>query len=245
MKRVIIFIFLLAGLNSFALKTGEKLTFKIKYGIISAGHATLELSETSYQDSVPAFLIQSEARTNKTFDKVYKVRDYMESVWRKEDLVALRFTKRLREGKYRQHRIHFYYPDLNMTLYTKFGRKTKQPKTKKIKIPDNTQDIFSAFYLFRTLDLEVGGEYIIDVSADGRNYPAKILVHKKETIKTVLGKKECFVVEPILEGDAIFKQTGKIQIWITADEDRIPVLMSSQIIFGKFKAILTEVEYKE
>jgi len=243
MKKIIIFMFLIIGLNSFALKSGEKLTFKIKYGIIGAGKATLELTETSYQDSVPSYLIQSEARTNKTFDKIYKVRDYMESVWRKEDLVALRFTKRLREGKYRQHRIHFYYPELNMTMYTKFGRKTKRAKTKKIEIPDNTQDIFSAFYLFRTYDLKVGEEYVINVSADGRNYPAKILVHKKEKIKTALGKKECFVVEPVLEGDAIFKQTGKIQIWITADEDRIPVLMSSQIIFGKFKAILTDVEY--
>ncbi len=203
----------------------------------------MELSEISFRDTIPCYRIESKARTNKTFDKIYKVRDNIESIWHKKDLVALRFTKKLREGRYRQHRIHFYYPDLNWTMYTKFGRKTKKAKQKKIDIVPNTQDILSAFYLFRTYDLVVGDEHIINVTADGRNYPARIIVHKKETIDTALGSKECFVVEPILEGDAVFKQTGKIKIWLTADEEKIPVLVSSKIIFGSFRAILTDLDY--
>ncbi len=222
----------------FAFQPGEKLTFEIKYGIISAGEATLSIEESTYNDSIEVFRIQSKARTNSFFDRIYKVRDQLESIWRKRDLVALRFTKKLQEGSYRQHRIHFYYPEQNFTIYTKFGkRKTSEER---MEINANTQDIFSAFYYYRLQDFSVGDTLVINVTADGRNYPAKVVAHRVETIETIFGDTECIVVEPILEGEAIFKQTGEIYIWLTNDEHKIPVLMSSKIIFGHFKAILKD-----
>jgi len=231
-----------------AFEVGEKLTFKIKYGIIKAGEASMQINSHVYQDSVECYKIESLAKTNSFFDNVYKVRDKIESIWKKNDLVSLRFTKKLQEGSYRQYRIHFYYPEQNFTIYTKFGRKTKRFKEKKIDIPDNTQDILSALYYLRLQEFSVGDTITINVTSDGRNYPADVLVHKKEKIKTIFGKKNCFVVEPILKGEAIFKQTGKILVWLTADEYKIPVKMSSKIIFGSFKAILKDaknVPYKK
>ena len=248
MKKIIIFLLIMISIFLNAFENGEKLTFKIKYGVISAGEATLKITETTYKDTIPCYLIESLSKTNSFFDNIYKVRDKMESIWEKRRLVTLRFTKKLREGKYRQHRIHFYYPDLGFTIYTKFGRKTKKPKEKRMDIPPGTQDIFTAFYYFRLQDFSVGDTLTINVTADGRNYPADIVVHRTETIETIFGEKECFVIEPILKGEAIFKQTGKILIWLTADEHKIPVKMSSKIIFGSFKAILKNaknVPYKK
>ena len=248
MKKYLIFFFILISIFLNAFENGEKLTFKIKYGVISAGEATLKIKETTYKDTIECYKIESLVKTNSFFDKIYKVRDKMESIWEKRRLVALRFTKKLREGKYRQHRIHFYYPDLGFTIYTKFGRKTKKTKEKRMEIPPGTQDIFSAFYYFRLQDFSVGDTLTINVTADGRNYPANIVVHRTETIETIFGEKECFVIEPILKGEAIFKQTGKILIWLTADEHKVPVKMSSKIIFGSFKAILKDaknVPYKK
>jgi hypothetical protein len=45
-----------------------------------------------------------------------------------------------------------------------------------------------------------------------------------------------------LEGEAIFKQTGNIYIWLTNDEYKIPMLLESKIIFGHFRAILRDGE---
>ena len=243
---LLILIFSFADLIAF--QNGEKLIFKIKYGVISAGQASLQISEITYKDTIQCYFIESLSRTNSFFDKIYKVRDKIESIWDKNRMVTYKFTKKLREGKYRQHRIHFYYPDQNMTIYTKFGRKTKKFKQKRMDIPDNTQDILSALYYLRLKVIAVGDTHIINVTADGRNYPANILIRRKERIETIFGQKECFVVEPILEGEAIFKQTGKILIWLTADEHKVPVKMSSKIIFGSFKAILKDaknVPYKK
>jgi len=232
--------FVSSSLN--ALQIGEKLTFKIKYGMITAGEATLELNETTYHDSIECYYIKSLAKTNSFFDKIYKVRDKIESIWDKKKLVSYRFEKNLKEGSYRQRRIHLYYPEQNLSYYLNYARRQRKFKEKKMEIPENTQDILSAFYWFRMKDMKVGDRITINVTADGFNYPADVLVHRKEKIKTIFGKKECFVVEPILEGEAIFKQTAKILIWLTADEYKIPVKLQSKIIFGSFKAILKDAE---
>lgn len=240
MKFSFILMIMFLGFKLFCFLPGEELTFEIKYGIISAGEATLKIEEFTYKDTIDTYKITSLAKTNSFFDHIYKVRDRMESIWRKRDLVALRFTKKLREGNYRQYRIHLYYPEQNFTIYNKIGR--KKNKEKRMDIVPNTQDIFSAFYSYRLQDFAVGDTLVINVTADGRNYPAKVIAHRLEKIETIFGKKECIVVEPILEGEAIFKQTGEIFIWLTNDEFKIPVLLSSKIIFGHFKAILIDAE---
>jgi len=240
-KLIILFVFIIS-IQLFAFEIGEKLTFQIKYGIIKAGEATLQINTHTYKDSIECYKIESLAKTNSFFDNIYKVRDRIESIWDKNELIARRFTKKLQEGSYRQYRIHFYYPDQNFTIYTKFGRKTKKFKEKRIDIPANTQDIMSALYYLRLQEFTVGDTLTINVTADGRNYPADVIVHRIEEIETIFGNKDCFVVEPILKGDAIFKQTGKIFVWLTADEHKIPVKMSSKIVFGSFKAILKDAE---
>ncbi len=249
MLKVLIIIFIVfLSTQLFAFEIGEKLTFQIKYGFIKAGEATMQINNYIYQDSTECYKIESLAKTNSFFDNIYKVRDRIESIWDKNKLVTRRFTKKLQEGSYRQYRIHFYYPEQNFTIYTKFGRKTKKFKEKRMDIPANTQDILSALYYLRLQEFVVGDTLTINVTADGRNYPADVIIHRIEEMKTIFGDKNCYVVEPILKGDAIFKQTGKILVWLTADEHKVPVKMSSKIIFGSFKAILKNaknVPYKK
>ena len=234
------FLFFITTFVLYGFQNNETLVFKIKYGMITAGEATLQISETNYQDSIPCWKIVSLARTNSFFDKIYKVRDKIESIWDRKKLVSYKFSKNLREGKYRQRRIHLYYPEQNLSFYLKYSRKRGKFSQKQMKIPENTQDILSAFYWLRLQKFAVGDTLVVNVTADGRNYPAKILIEEKENIDTIFGEKECFVVEPLLESEAIFKQTGKIKIWVTADENKIPVKLKSEIIFGSFKAILKD-----
>jgi len=43
----------------------------------------------------------------------------------------------------------------------------------------------------------------------------------------------------LLRSDAVFKQSGRILIWVTDDEYKIPVKMESKITIGSFVAYLT------
>ncbi|MCK9329205.1 MAG: DUF3108 domain-containing protein [Candidatus Cloacimonetes bacterium] len=237
-----------------AFQDGERLSYDIKYGIISAGEAVLNaniLDAKKDNDSLivdPFALhkrwhITSIARTNSFFDNIFKVRDKIESVSILDSMFSLRFEKNMREGKYRQHRIHQNYPDLNMSIYTRYSRSQKKYINQRMDIPDKTFDLLSAFYKVRTMDLTPGKTYKINITADGKNYVALVIVHRIETIETIFGDKtECLVLEPALQGESLFKQTGEIFIWLTNDNNKIPVLLQSKVIFGNFKAILNKAE---
>ncbi len=148
------------------LRDGEKLVFDVKYGVVSAAEATLEL-KTSYYQGSPVWLISSNARTYSFFDVFFKVRDRVESWWDKETLTPHKFSKNLQEGNYRQHRIHIYEHDKKTSSYQKWSFKNKVFNTTVMNIPANTQDVLSAFYLVRTKDLKIGKSEIISVTVDG------------------------------------------------------------------------------
>lgn len=241
--------------TDFPFLDGEKLTFDIKYGIVTAGQATLSVelilpkennSDTASLEITDPYSLQkrwritSNARTNSFFDTVFRVRDTIESIATYDSLHSLRFTKRLHEGRYRQHRIHQNFPDLGMSIYSRYSYSNRQFTDERIEIPGQTYDVLSAFYRARMLNLQPGNTYELNVTSDGKNYVALINVLRIETINTIFGRTECLVIEPGLEGDALFKQTGEIHVWITNDEFKIPVLMQSRVIFGSFRAILSE-----
>ncbi len=219
------------------LTDGEVLVFDIKYGLVSAAEATLELNSTHYE-GVPVWQILSTARTYAFFDVFFKVRDRIESLLQKDPLLPLRFTKNLQEGSYRQYRIHSFDHKTLKTRYQRWGFKQKKWNTVEMSFPKNTQDILSAFYLVRTMDLIPGRSVFVNITADGRSVDTEIVVHRKETIPSIFGQKECLVIEPKLAGEAVFKQSGRIFIWLTNDKHKVPLKMQSEITFGSFVAVL-------
>jgi hypothetical protein len=100
----------------------------------------------------------------------------------------------------------------------------------------------SAFYLVRTLPLKVGETSRFSAVSGKKRYELKVIVHGRETIKSVLGEVPCIKVEPVLDGDGIFVSKGRIFIWLTDDERRIPVLMECEIALGSIKAKLLEAK---
>jgi len=236
---ILVFLSTLAWGN--ALRDGEKLVFDVRYGMVSAAEASLELKSTYYQGK-PVWLISSTARTYSFFDVFFKVRDRVESWWDKEKLLPHKFAKNLEEGSYRQHRIHTYDHTNKTSTYQKWSFKKKSFTTIEMSIPEKTQDILSAFYLVRTMDLRVGQRPVVSITVDGVTANTEIVVHRKEKVKTIFGQIECLVIEPKLKGEAVFKQSGRIWIWVTNDAYKIPVKMQSEITFGSFIAQLKTAE---
>lgn len=216
---------------------GEKLTFDVKYGIINAAEASLEAKSAVYQGK-PVWQLTTNARTHPFFDSVFKVRDKVESWWDKNTLLPYKFSKNLQEGGYRQHRVHIYNHNNKSSIYQKWHFKDNYFENKEMVIPNNTQDILSAFYSVRGQEMEVGKPVYVHITADGRSMNTEVLVHRKEMRKTIFGDISCLVIEPKLKGEAVFKQSGRILIWLTDDQYKIPVRLESKITFGSFVAVL-------
>lgn len=245
--KLLIILFLALTISLFSIQDEEKLTFGIRYGIISAAEAELYTrhiihTDTIYTDPIQALKVTSNAKTYSFFDIFFKVRDSIISISEQGNGEAIYYEKNLREGNYRQRRLHYYDRKNENCVYQKWNHKRKEYSTYNIPITKNTYDFLGAFYHIRGLDLEVGDTLHMTMSGDSVTFDARVVVHKKERLKTIFGDIDCLKIEPQLAGETIFKNTGSIYIWLTDDEFKIPVKMQSEVKFGSFIADLKEAE---
>ena len=223
---------------------GEKLTFSLGWGFITAGSATLEVKPIA--DGKTEFL--TFATGNKTINRIYPVNDTVYTRVRNKGLMTEVFRKRLHEGNFHNTSVIRFDRKgekawLSDTVFT--DMKTRKPKRSAdtaVVIQGMEHSIMSAFYLVRTLPLTVGDTSRFSAVSGKKRYELKVLVHGKEKVESVLGKVQCVKVEPVLDGDGIFVSKGRIFIWLTDDDRRIPVLMECEIALGSIKAKLLKVE---
>ncbi len=214
---------------------GEKLSYDINYGFINAGYATMEVAGLVDYNKRPCYHIISKANSNKFFSSFYRVEDQVESIMDVDAMFSWHFEKHLREGSYRSDRVHNYDPFFNQIYF----------EDDTIEVAPFTQDALSVLYYIRTQDLKVGQSISVDNFTDGKVYPLQVNVLRKEQIKVKAGRFDCIVVEPLLQSPGIFKNEGKLTVWLTDDRLKLPVLMKSKVIVGSISAELTGYELGE
>ena len=62
----------------------------------------------------------------------------------------------------------------------------------------------------------------------------------RDRVTTPAGAFNCVVIEPVLRAGGIFKNKGRLVIWLTDDERRMPVLMRSKVAIGSISVVLEE-----
>ena len=212
---------------------GESLRFSIEYGLVKAGTAWLEVGPMETYKGRACYHLISRAESNSFMSKIYKVRDRIDSLVDAEGLYSWRYRKRQREGTYERDYDILYDPATGKTRYAEGPSFTAKPYAK---------DGLAAFYYVRHMPLEVGKDILVAHHSDRRSGDIVVKVHKRETVKVPAGEFDCFVIEPVMEEGGLFKASGRLTIWVTADERRIPVLMKSKIPVGSVDAILQEIK---
>ncbi len=208
---------------------GELLTFSIDYGPVNAGEASLEVRDLLVSGGRDCYRVESKARSNRIFSAFYMVRDKVVSHIDRETLFTRYFSKRLREGEYRKNIAVRFDHDAGKARYAD-GRD--------LDIEPGVHDILSAFYFVRTLDLVPGASTYIHTHSSHKNYDLEVKVYGRETIKVPAGTFDCYKVEPVILGEGLFQFEGKLTIWLTADDRRLPVLMKTKVKVGAINASL-------
>ncbi|MFA6026402.1 MAG: DUF3108 domain-containing protein [Ignavibacteriaceae bacterium] len=83
-----------------AFKVGEKLTYDVKYGFVTAGVATMRIPEIKKITGRDTYKVLFEVNSVSSFDWFYKVRDRYETYIDVEGIFPWRFEQHIREGKY-------------------------------------------------------------------------------------------------------------------------------------------------
>ncbi|MEB2354432.1 MAG: DUF3108 domain-containing protein, partial [Ignavibacteriales bacterium] len=132
-----------------AFRQGEKLTFDVKYGFVTAGIASFEIPAIKKMSGRDTYHVTFEVNTVPSFDGFFKVRDRYETYIDVEGIFPWRFEQHIREGKFSRDFSAF------------FDQRKGKAKTSEgqYDIPIYVNDIVSAFFFARTLDysgLKVG-----------------------------------------------------------------------------------------
>ena len=212
-----------------AFDVGEWLLFKVYYGPINAGTATMEVRSIRMVDGKPSYHVISEARSRGFFSRFFRVRDRLESFIDVKGIFSRRFEKRIREGKYRADRWIAYDQERHVAI-------TSQGDT--TAVPPFVQDVLSIFYFIRTQALRPGERFVVQNHTRKGSFPLEIRVHRRERVTVEAGTFDCLLVEPLQETAGLFKHKGKLKVWLTDDKRRMPVLMKSKVVVGHLSAEL-------
>ena len=212
---------------------GEQLKFAVNYGFINAGAAYLEVPEVKEWKGRPVFALVARAESNRFFSRIYKVRNRIESLWDSAGHYSWRYAENRREGKHHaQSEIVFDYSK----------QEARYADGQTFPIPPEVQDALSSFYYARMQALPLGGSVYFDYHASRKSVPLEVKVLGRERIETPAGRFDCVAIEPILKAGGIFKNKGRLVIWLTDDERRMPVLMKSKVLIGSISATLVEAK---
>jgi hypothetical protein len=218
-----------------AFTAGEKLTYDVKYGFVTAGIAEMAIPKIKRISGRDAYNVVFRVNTVPAFDMFFKVRDRYETYIDVEGIFPWRFEQHIREGGFTKDFSAF------------FDQRRGKAKTSKgsFDIPPYVNDIVSALYLFRTLDFsdKKEGDIIhLENFYNDKVYPLDVVYKGKETITVDAGEFDCFIVEPLVVEGGLFKSEGSITIWMTDDELKIPVRVKTKVIIGAIDSELTAYE---
>jgi hypothetical protein len=218
-----------------AYQRGEVLEYKASYGIIDAARAKLTIaSDPVMIGKRSTYHMVGTGKSLGAFGWLFKVDDRYETFIDDKALVPWVFLRRVREGGFRMLRNVYF----NQYRHTAKVKNLKDNSKKKYETKPNVQDLLSSFYFARTLDLQsavVGQEFTIPTFFDHENYPMKIKFLGKDKVKTDLGTFDCLKFVPLLQEGRVFKARESMTIWLSDDQNKIPIRLETELLIGSIK----------
>jgi Protein of unknown function (DUF3108) len=225
----------LRTLNYNAFQAEEYLRYRIHYGSMDAGEAelTIKNSDQKIQDR-ETFQIIGKGRSLGAFNWFFKIRDHYETRLDKKGVFPWIFVRDISEGGY----------DLKQNyVFHQHKKAVKTNKGETFATKSAVQDMLSAFYYARTLDFrnaKEGDVFSIETFIDSEEYTLKIKFVGREQLKSRAGNFNCLKFVPILQQGRIFKKEDDMMVWITDDDNKIPVLAKAKILVGSLQMELVE-----
>lgn len=242
MKKIILFLLLILTLsfdsqNDEAYTAGEWFKFRIHYGFINAGYATLEVKDVVLNNK-KTFHVIGKGYTTGMSRFFFKVDDLYESYIDKESGNPAQFVRKINEGGYTKNQEGFFNQSANKIIVKDYKNKSE----KAFVIPKNTQDILSAFYYLRnypTIDnINPGESIVIDMFFDDETTKFKLKFIGRENITTKFGVVAAMVFRPLVQSGRVFKEQESLTVWVSDDDNRLPIRIKAELAVGSIKADL-------
>ena len=220
--------------------SGEKLTYKIFYNWsfiwVPAGEVYFTLSET---DST--YVADIIGKSYPSYDTVFKVDDRYQSIIDKSTLLPKQFVRDIKQGKYfRYDSLVFDQKGLAVSEF--YGKSEEKAKWSRFDLNNCTQDLISILYHLRNRDISnisKGDKLPVSFFFSKKLYELDIDIVdiRNKKIKD-LGKYNVIHTRPELITGSVFSEDSVMDVWVSHDENKLPLLIESPVVVGKVKAVL-------
>lgn len=222
-------------LKNNAFTFGERLDYDVTYSFITAGRGYLQVlpQVVTRANNRKCYDIRFQVSSLESLRWIYQVSDAYRTVMDIEGLFPWEFQQRIREGHYKKDA---------KAIFDQYGH-IAYFKNKTFKVTPYIHDIVSAFYYVRTMNLSAmrpGQIFYLKNFFDSKTNNLGVKVHGKQTVKVPAGTFKCIVIEPLVVAGGLFKSEGQILIWLTDDENKMPVKVSTKILIGSVSADLVK-----
>jgi hypothetical protein len=217
---------------------GEQLRFKLGWSLFTVARTELEVRPVELEER-EALRISVKTRTNGFADAFYKVRNLSTS-WVSPDVSqSFRYTAVQDEGGRERDTAAIFHPEESRVHYeNRLNGEVREP----VPILPGTFDPVGIVFFVRTLDFEVGDELVIPTSNGKEFFFTIVRVVDKVERRFAYGRREAWVLEPdIKDLGGVFKRSpdGKVRFYFSADDQKLPLRMESEVAVGSFWAELT------
>lgn len=224
---------------------GEQVTYKLfynwKFVWVAAGEVTFRVKDLGKQYYLSAY-----GRTYKSYDPFFKVRDTYECYIDKETLLPTVAIRNVEEGKYRLYdKVTF---DRKRNKAKSLRGKSKEVATiTEYPISDCIHDLLSIVYFARNIDFDnmnPGEKIPVNLFMDKETWPLAVTYRGKQEKTRIKGngKFKTLHFSPQLIAGEYFKEGTEMNIYVSDDQNRLPLIIESPLSVGSVKAVLKEYE---
>lgn len=221
---------------------GETLTYEAKLNRILRGISVAEMTISTAARGEGGVSITTVAVSKGTLLRLFRysfLQQYVSDL--DENFRILKTTKHdVQKQRVRDSEAIFDYSQRRVTYVERDPKDPmRPPRTIASPISSTMLDMVSAIYHLRLQQLTVGSRFDLEVSDSGLVYRVPVVVAAREMQKTEIGNVMCFRLEPEIFGpDRLIEQKGKMFVWYTADDRRIPVRSTIDSEVGKIEVKL-------
>jgi len=235
----------LCQIDNHAFSAGEKLRFRIYYNWkfiwVPAGEVEFVINE--YDDE--HYFVEVIGKTYPAYENFFKVDDYYSSRIEKENLLPKAFLRNVSEGEYNRYD-SILFDQENLHIESHWGKYKDDAERFEFEAESCVQDMVSILYFVRNLDYNhLDNKTIVPVKIffDKEFYPLKMEVRKREK-KKIKGQGKFRTIKLIPEAvdGHVFDEDTKMDVWISDDKNKIPLLIESPLTIGSAKAVLIKHE---
>lgn len=214
---------------------GETLKYLVYYGWVDGGVAELSIKKTE-RDDKEVFFSRAFIETVGVAKVFVPLRDTYTSYFDQETGMPYFAVRDVKEGDYEKY---------NEVTFDNEKSVVHSKNKGTIKVPENTFDILSAFYFARKYKFEnikIGDTIHLSTYFTDKILPFDIVYKGKEKIKTEIGTFPSLKFMPVCEVGRVFDDEDDMTIYISDDENKLPVRMEFDMLIGSLKCDL--IEYK-